>query len=83
MKEMCYSLTRKVYVQGKWGSGLSEATIAETERTIQGYSNYSRGSIQIPSEYKSGWAYFVAAVPKTQNKTTCFLKTLSQFSLCF
>jgi len=77
MKEMYQSLTRKLYVQGKGVSGSFEATIPESERTIHGYSNYSRGSIKI----QSGWAYFVAALTKTQNKTIFFLKTLSsQFS---
>ena len=35
-------------MQGRGVSGSPEATIPETEITIQGYSNYSRGSIQIP-----------------------------------
>jgi len=69
-------------VQGKGVGSSFEATITETERTTQGYSNYSRGSIQIPSEYKPGWPYFVVAVTKTKNKTIFFINTHCPAAYC-
>lgn len=46
------------------------------------YTNYSQGSIQIPSEYKSASASSVAAVIKLKT-TKYFIKTISHFSLSF